>query len=258
MNKLIITSLQNSIVKQVKELQSKKAARKKQGLFVVEGYRCVKEIPSRKGLIEYLVVTEKQLDQIPGHLLVDKCYVVTEEIFAKISETQSPQGMLAIVKIPALHLEDLSLNDGAYLILENLQDPGNLGTIIRTAHAFGYKGILMTKGCVDAFSPKVVRATMSGLFYVPIVVDETIKTYVESCKKVNMPLYVTALHEKSKNIKEISFPKNLGLIIGNEGNGVSQYCIDEADELMIIPMPGGAESLNASVAAAICMYATMV
>lgn len=257
MNKLMITSLQNPIVKQVKELQSKKAARKKQGLFVVEGYRCVKEIPAKKGLIDYLVVTEKQVDQIPEHLIVDKCYVVTEEIFAKISETQTPQGMLAIVKIPTYHLEDLSLNDGAYLILENLQDPGNLGTIIRTAHAFGYKGILMTKGSVDAFSPKVVRATMSGLFYVPIVVDEAIETYVEAFKKAEAKLYVTALHEKSKNIKEISFPRNLGLIIGNEGNGVTDYCISSADELMIIPMPGGAESLNASVAAAICMYATM-
>jgi len=253
----MITSLQNPIVKQVKELQSKKAARKKQGFFVVEGYRCVKEIPAKEGLIDYLVVTEKQVEQIPTHLIFSKCYVVTEEIFAKISETQSPQGMLAIVKIPEHKLQNLSLHEGAYLILENLQDPGNLGTIIRTAHAFGYKGILMTKGTVDAFSPKVVRATMSGLFYVPIVVDETIETYVEAFKKAKVPLYVTALHEKAKNIKEMTFPDHLGLIIGNEGNGVTDYCINEADELMIIPMPGGAESLNASVAAAICMYATM-
>ena len=252
-----ITSLQNAIVKQVKELQNKKAARKKQGLFVVEGYRGVKELPAREDLIEYLVVTEKQVAEIPAHLMIKKCYVVTEEIFAKISETQSPQGMLAVVKMPAYTLNGLDLGEGAYIILENLQDPGNLGTIIRTAHAFGFKGVLMTKGSVDAFSPKVVRATMSALFYVPIIVDETIEAYVEAFKAAKTPLYVTALHEKAKNIKQMQFPDHLGLIIGNEGNGVTEYCIDQADELMIIPMPGGAESLNASVAASICMYAMM-
>ena len=257
MDKMKITSLQNAIVKQVKELQNKKAARKKQGLFVVEGYRGVKELPAREGLIEYLVVTEKQVDEIPAHLDIKKCYVVTEEIFAKISETQSPQGMLAVVKMPGHSLNSLDLREGAYIILENLQDPGNLGTIIRTAHAFGFKGVLMTKGSVDAFSPKVVRATMSALFYIPIIVDETIEAYVEAFKATQTPLYVTALHEKAQNIKEMHFPRNLGLIIGNEGNGVTDYCIEQADELMIIPMPGGAESLNASVAASICMYAMM-
>ena len=250
----MITSLQNPVIKQIKELQSKKAARKKQSLFIVEGIRGVKEIPAKKELISYLVVTEKLVAEIPEHLHVPKCYIVSEEVFAKVSETQSPQGMLAVVKIPKQTLEGLSLTEGKYLILENLQDPGNLGTIIRSAHAFNFKAILMTKGCVDAFSPKVVRSTMSSLFYLPIIVEEDIKAYMMAFKKENVKVYVTALNDTAKTIQSIDFPENAALVIGNEGNGVTPYCIEKADQTMIIPMPGGAESLNASVAAAICMY----
>lgn len=253
MNKKMITSAQNPVIKLVKELQSKKSARKKKGLFIVEGLRGVKEIPSHI-TIEHLIVSEAQEEHVPSHLQIKEMLVVPNEIFEKISETQSPQGMMAITQMPHLALEDLKLVEGPYLILENLQDPGNLGTIIRTAHAFDFKGILLTKGSVDAFSPKVVRATMSSLFYMPLVVDYSIEEYIAYFKAAQVPLYTTALNEEAKAIGDIAFPKQLGLIIGNEGNGVTKVCIEAAKETMIIPMPGGAESLNASVATAICMY----
>ena len=112
----------------------------------------------------------------------------------------------------------------------------------------------MTKGCVDLYSPKVVRSTMSSLFYTPIVVDGEIETYIEYLKKKGVTIYTTALNNQAKWVYDMQFEKNMAIVIGNEGNGVSDYCIEHTDHTMIIPMPGGAESLNASVATAICMY----
>ena len=164
---------------------------------------------------------------------------------------------MAIVQKVDISLAEVEIQKGAYLLLENLQDPGNLGTIIRTAHAFNFKGILMTKGCVDLYSPKVVRSTMSSLFYMPIVVEEEIEVYINHLKEKNKTIYTTALTEKAQKIQDINFKEDMVLIIGNEGNGVSDYCLQHTDYTMIIPMPGGAESLNASVATAVCMYEVM-
>ena len=181
MNKKSITSMQNPTIKLIKELQKKKAARKKNQLFMVEGIRAVQEIPSNQ-MMEYLIVSDR-LDEAVYHTLsAREVLVLPEDLFCEISDTQTPQGMMAIVKMPDLSLEDMCLSDGPYLILENLQDPGNLGTIIRTAHAFNFKGIFITKGSVDLYSPKVVRSTMSSLFYMPIITDETIETYIAHLK----------------------------------------------------------------------------
>ncbi|MBU3805053.1 MAG: RNA methyltransferase [Candidatus Cellulosilyticum pullistercoris] len=253
MDKKNITSMQNPIIKLVKELQKKKAARKKNQLFIVEGIRAVQEIPNKQ-MIEYLIVSNKLDEAIYHTLSARKVLVLPEDLFCEISDTQTPQGMMAIVKIPDISLEEICLSDGPYLILENLQDPGNLGTIIRTAHAFNFKGIFITKGSVDLYSPKVVRSTMSSLFYMPIITDETIETYITYLKAKGITLYTTALTERAKPIQETIFEKKMALIIGNEGNGVSPYCLEETDHTVIIPMPGGAESLNASIAAAVCMY----
>ena len=253
MTKKIITSAQNSIVKEIKELQAKKSKRKKEGLFVIEGLRGVKEIPMGTKL-KYLVTTEdikeEQISELNAGLWIE----VPKEIYKTMSDTQSPQGVMAVAYMPDVDLEALSLEKGHYLVLENLQDPGNLGTIIRTAHAFDFKGVFITKGSVDLYSPKVVRATMSALFGVPIILDESIEKYMAFLKNAGVPIYTTALRADAKPIKEIVFEEQVTIIIGNEGNGVSEYVLEETDHTMIIPMPGGAESLNASVAAAICMY----
>lgn len=253
MNKKYITSVQNPTLKLVKELLKKKAARKKYQLFVIEGLRAVKEIP-QSIKIETLLVSEEVEEALYEGVQTKEILVMPASIFNTISETISPQGIMAVVESVDIRLTELNLQDGPYLLLENLQDPGNLGTIIRTAHAFDFKGILMTKGCVDLYSPKVVRATMSSLFYSPIVIDENIETYIEYIKEKNIKLYTTALDDKAKMLGEVSFEKNMVLVIGNEGNGVSEYCLQHTDHTIMIPMPGGAESLNASVASAVCMY----
>lgn len=253
MNKKSITSMQNPMIKLIKELQKKKATRKKNQLFIVEGIRAVQEIPSQIK-VEYLIVSDKLNEEVYSMLLAREVLVLPEELFCEISDTQTPQGMMAIVKMPDVSLEAIGISDGPYLILENLQDPGNLGTIIRTAHAFNFKGIFITKGSVDLYSPKVVRSTMSSLFYMPIITDGTIETYITYLKAKGVTLYTTALTEHAKPIQETLFEKRMALIIGNEGNGVSSYCLEETDHTVIIPMPGDAESLNASIAAAVCMY----
>ncbi|MBE6024687.1 MAG: RNA methyltransferase [Cellulosilyticum sp.] len=253
MNKKYITSTQNATIKLAKELLKKKAARKKHGLFVIEGIRAVKEIPVQAS-IETLLVSETVDEAIYEDMEVKEALIIPESLFQTISETTTPQGIMAIVKKVDRSLDELTMQEGAYLLLENLQDPGNLGTIIRTAHAFNFKGIFMTKGCVDLYSPKVVRSTMSSLFYMPIVMDGEIEDYMTYLKDRDYIIYTTALRAEAKWTYDLNFEKNMVLVIGNEGNGVSEYCLEHTDYTMMIPMPGGAESLNASVATAVCMY----
>lgn len=253
MDKKQITSVQNQIIKKIKELQKKKSVRKSEGLFVIEGVRGVKEIPA--GIkIKYLITTPEIEAKELGGVKAEEWLEVTKEIYKTISDTQSPQGAMAVAYMPTYQLSEMPIEKGHYLVLENLQDPGNLGTIIRTAHAFAFKGVFITKGSVDLYSPKVVRSTMSSLFHVPIVVDEEIETYMTYLKQKGATIYTTALKPEAKPIYEMAFKEKSAIIIGNEGNGVSQVVLEETDHTMIIPMPGGAESLNASIAASICMY----
>ncbi len=251
-----IKSLQNPILKSIIQLQKKKLARKKERLFIVEGLRAVKEI-TKAFQVRYYVTTpdidRKEFLQQEGGQWV----VVPQEVFKSISETEAPQGIMAVVEMPKCDLESLEVGtEGFYLVLENLQDPGNMGTIIRSAHAFGAKGIFITKGSVDIFSPKVVRATMGSLFHVPFVIDGEIEDYVEALRQKEIPIYTTAF-EEAKPIYHIHFANPLAIVIGNEGNGVSEYIKGAADYKMMIPMPGGSESLNASVATSICIYEVM-
>lgn len=253
MNKKYITSTQNATLKLVKELLKKKAARKKQRLFVIEGLRAVHEIPKSIS-IRSLLVSESLEESLYEGVEAKEILVLPEGLFSSLSETVASQGIMAIVGCMDMPLASLDLQEGPYLLLENLQDPGNLGTIIRTAHAFDFKGILMTKGCVDLYSPKVVRSTMSSLFYTPIVLDEDIETYLTYLKEKGFVIYATALNEQAEMIYKTSFADQMVLMIGNEGNGISEYGLAHSDHTIIIPMPGGAESLNASVATAVCMY----
>ncbi len=251
-----IKSLQNPILKNIIQLQKKKAARKKEKLFIVEGLRAVKEITDAFCVRYY--VTTPDIDK--SELLQQKeaqWIVVPEEVYKAISETEAPQGIMAVVEMPNCDLESLKMKEeGFYLVLENLQDPGNMGTIIRSAHAFGASGIFITKGSVDIFSPKVVRSTMGSLFHVPFVIDGEIEEYVAALRQREIPIYTTAF-EEAQPIYHIHFANPLAIVIGNEGNGVSEYMKEAANYKMMIPMPGGSESLNASVATSICIYEVM-
>ncbi|ADZ84283.1 TrmH family RNA methyltransferase [Cellulosilyticum lentocellum] len=253
MNKKQITSPQNNVIKNIKELQKKKSARKSEGLFVIEGIRGVKEIPSHVK-IKYLITTSEVDEKELGAVKAEERLEVSKEIYNSISDTQSPQGAMAVAYMPTYDLVHFNIEAGHYLVLENLQDPGNLGTIIRTAHAFDFKGVFITKGSVDLYSPKVVRSTMSSLFHVPIVIEEEIDTYMDFLKQKGVTLYTTALIPGAKPIYDVTFEEKVAIIIGNEGNGVSERVKEASDHTVIIPMPGAAESLNAAIATSICMY----
>lgn len=258
MNKKYISSVQNPIIKNVVQLQKKKSARKKQGLFVIEGIRSVSEVPDMAEITHYIATSEELLEEIGRIQTQALVLIVTEEIYKNISDTQAPQGIMAIAKMPHQSLEQLDVvENGFYVILENLQDPGNLGTIIRSSHAFGASGVLLTKGCVDLYSPKVVRSTMSSLFRIPVVLDYEIEEYMDYLSAKGVSLYATNLSECAQSLCDITFANKVALIMGNEGAGISETVKSQVDQHLIIPMPGGAESLNASVATSICLYEVM-
>ncbi|MDU6361244.1 MAG: RNA methyltransferase [Clostridiales bacterium] len=256
-NSKFITSAANPIIKNIQLLQSKKNERKKQGLFIIEGIRSINEIPQ-----EYEIDTIVMSDLFDESLLkvsaTRNILLVPSELFKVISDTQTPQGVLALVKMKTLQLEDIEVKaNGFYLMLENLQDPGNLGTIIRSAYGFGVDAIFLTKGCVDLYSPKTVRSTMGASLHVPVITDKSLEDYMAWAKGHGLTCFTTALDDTAKEVAKADLTKGLMLVIGNEGNGVSGEAIAKADQNVYIPMPGGLESLNASIAASICMYEVM-
>jgi TrmH family RNA methyltransferase len=251
-----ITSMHNPLIKNISLLKKKKSARKDQRLFIVEGLRAVKEIPNSQ-MVKYYITTESYQKEYEYFIDKDKWIIVTQEIFDAITDTISPQGIMAVTETPFLDINDLKIDEKQiYLLLENIQDPGNLGTIIRSAHAFGIKNIILTKGCVDLYSPKVVRSTMGSLFHVNIIIDASIEEALNLLKRHHIPIYATAL-EDALSLSDVCFKKGLALLIGNEGNGLSDKAKQLSDYKIKIDMPGGAESLNASIAASICIYEVM-
>lgn len=256
MENKFISSSQNSIIKNIQLLQKKKSERKKQGLFIVEGIRAVNEIPNDYE-VEYIITIDSFDASGIKNLDKSKWIVVTDEIFKLISDTESPQGVMAVVKLHKYSLASLNTKSTPfYLLLENVQDPGNLGTIIRTAYGFGVDAIFISKGSVDVYSPKAIRATMGAVFHVPIIMDVEMIECVQWLKEKDIPIYATAL-EESRVIYDNDFSQSVALIIGNEANGVSEMTKQLATTKVRIPMPGGLESLNASIAAAVCMYEVM-
>lgn len=250
-----ITSAQNPLIKKINLLQTKKSARKKEGLFIIEGLRGVNEVPLEK--LKELIISESSLSLKEQIKHQKSCIVVPDEIYKNISDTKTPQGVMAIVEIPEVQLGDLEQNEkGFYLVLENVQDPGNLGTLIRTAYGFGVDAILLTKGCVDVYNPKTIRSTMGALLHIPVVVDvelDQLFTWVEERQVV---VHATDLQD-STELSGCNFTGNIAVVIGNEANGISEDMRSEAKVKMRIPMPGGLESLNAGIAGAVCMYEVM-
>ncbi len=243
----MITSSGNQQIKRIIQLNKKAKTRYEQRVFVVEGMKMSMEAPRES--IEAMYVSESFLDdEGKGARIQGYPYeVVSDSIFRTISDTQTPQGILCLVRMPEYHLEDLLGNcqpetGGAgrknthLLVLENIQDPGNLGTMIRAGEGAGVTGILMDRTTVDIFNPKTIRATMGSLYRVPFFIAQ------------NLPETIQELYCQP------SYAGPAAFLIGNEGNGLSQEIAALADTLVHIPMEGSVESLNAAVAAALLMY----
>ena len=180
--------------------------------------------------------------------------VVTEEQMKKLTDTVTPQGILCVVRQPSYTMEDIINHPGHRLlmILEDIQDPGNLGTIFRTAEGAGASGIIMTKGCADLFNPKVVRSTMGSIYRVPFFVTDDIEQTISLVKKAQIEVF--AAHLKGEHFYDEIEYKDAAFLIGNEGRGLKDSTASLADTYIKIPMSGELESLNASMAAGILMY----
>ncbi len=251
-----ITSKENGLIKHIIKLKEKKY-RKEYNEYIIEGAKIVEEAIIEKAKIKQIIISEDAINSelIQKHLkeeLQKIDYIqVTPNIFKLISGVEKPQGVLAIVEKDKQG-EKIDINQEIILALDDLQDPGNLGTIIRTADSVGLNQILISKGTVAPYSPKVIRSTMGAIFRVKIIECENLKETLEELKKNNFKIMVTDLNT-DKSIYDIKLQKNV-IIIGNEANGVSEEIRNISDTKAIIPMFGKTESLNASVATGVILY----
>ena len=253
----IISSTSNTTVKYVKSLKQKKFREEYQAFFV-EGLRFSMEALQSGWEIQWVLMTEtfykEHGEDSVLQSFAQQTLVVTEKILKELSETEHPQGVLTVVSMKKT--QQTALTGRRLLLLDCLQDPGNMGTIIRTADAFAFDGILVSQGCVDVFNGKVLRATMGSIFHIPIWQVGTSLDAVQQLKEAGYLVYAT--HLQGNTMKNIQNTKEkVALIIGNEGKGIAPEVAKAADKWVKIPMPGQAESLNASVAAAIFMYTMM-
>lgn len=244
-----ISSAENEYIKKIIKLKNKKY-REMYGLFVAEGERSAKDALCSGFSVDAVIMTDAFYEK--GAEAFAECQIITttESVFGKLCDTKTPQGVLAVVAFPA---EKKALSGKKYIYCDCVQDPGNAGTIIRSCDAFGFDGVIFSKGSVDAFSPKVIRSSMGAVFHIPVI-TEADDAFLQEAKENGYFLSVTALHKESVPLKEGHYQPMQIFVIGNEGNGVSDAVLSMADEVLHIPMPGNAESLNAGVAASILMY----
>ncbi len=265
----MITSGANAKIKQVIQWQTKAKERRKDQVFLAEGLKMFEEAPleriqevylcreilERPAALEKTVSGEREIHKTITEKLKRIGYEeVSREVFLKISDTQTPQGILTVMKQPVYDLEQLLRQPNPlFLLLENLQDPGNLGTILRTGEGAGVTGVLMSSGTVDIFNPKTIRATMGSVYRVPFLYVTDMSELMSRLREKGIHIY--AAHLKGENYYDsFSFQQPTAFLIGNEGNGLTKELADQAEHYLKIPMEGKVESLNAAVAASLLMY----
>ncbi len=253
----MITSTSNSKIKNIIQLMTSSKARREQQSFVVEGMKLFQEAPAKQ--IRQILLTESCLEKIDNKekLAGLEYELVSDTVYKKMSDTKTPQGILCVIRMEKYELEKLlkTLKGQAVhiLISEGIQDPGNLGTIVRTGEGAGINLVLADEKTVDVYNPKVIRSTMGSIFRVPIVYTTNLREAISILKRENIVLYAAHLNGKNDFWKE-TYSDRTAVLIGNEGNGLSEETSEQADVLVKIPMLGNVESLNAAVAAAVLMY----
>lgn len=257
----LISSENNLVIKHVRSLQLKKQ-RMKNLQFVVEGVRIVGECLKHGGDIEYVLYSEELHKVAGGSDLLDSIlnqgltvYELPDQLFNKLSDTDTPQGIMAVVKMTNNSLDNIEFkneNNLFFVILDRIQDPGNMGTIIRTAESANVDAIILTKGSVDPYNAKTIRATMGAIFHLPIIQCEN-EEWMKFLKDRNVNLVAADL-DTDKTYIDINWKQNIGIVVGNEANGIDEDILFHVDERVIIPILGKIESLNASIAAGILIY----
>lgn len=250
----MITSSANAQMKYISLLQRKASAREKDKAFVVEGVRLFSEVP-KKLLLKTYVSERFQKEEIgKNEALFDgvSYEVVADRVFDAVCDTQTPQGVLAIVRMPEVFPER-SKTAGLYLLLDGIADPGNLGTIFRTAEAAGVSEIIMSAETVDLYNPKVVRSTMGSVFRMPHRRSNDLAAEIKKMQDNGIRCYATSLKE-SEDYTKVSYKEATAIVIGNEAHGVSDAVLDACKKHIRIPMDGSIESLNAAIASAVVLF----
>ncbi len=256
----MITSFSNPRVKQVVQWQNKAKERKKDDIFLAEGIKMYEEAPE-KSVKEVYIIEETLQKMNQDRYLCEKLKAtgyetVSPEVFQKMSDTQTPQGILTVLKRPKYHLDQLlKVKNPLFVVLEDLQDPGNLGTIVRTGEGAGVTAVIMSRNTVDIFNPKTIRATMGSIYRVPFLYVDSMEETLDMLHQAGVKTY--AAHLKGETYYDsFSFREGTAFLIGNEGNGLKKETADKASVYLKIPMEGQVESLNAAIATSLLMYET--
>ena len=258
-----ISSKDNKIIKHISKVINSSKYRKKYEEFAIEGLRLCKDAVLSNVKIIALFYTEKAFSKYKEFIistakLCPKSFVVSEEIMKKLCTTETPQGIMCLCKqCSQLSDFDLIKKDNKILkiiILENIQDPSNLGTILRTAEALGVSEVILSDNCCDIYSSKVLRGSMGAIFRLSLFFSKSITETIKYLKSNNIKIYATVPSNSAAKINKIDFSNSCAVIMGNEGNGIQKETIKVCDEKVTIPMLGQAESLNVSIATGIIMW----
>ncbi|MBR2380928.1 MAG: RNA methyltransferase [Clostridia bacterium] len=259
-----ISSKSNSLIVRISKLKDKKY-RKAEGLFRFDGIKLFYEAATSGAPIEYVLLSESAREkyryEVEKKCVCEKLYILADDVFSRLTEEQAPEGIVTVCKnLNNITLEadtDVlakSLLGKRVLMLESVRDVGNMGTIIRSARAFGIDALVISSDCADLYNPKTVRAAMGALFTQRIVAVESISSLVLAMRGEGARVFAAALERGAKKLGEIELKKGDAILIGNEGHGLSAEAISSCDECVYIPMEDGSESLNASIAASVCMW----
>lgn len=241
----IITSKANSVVKNAKKLHQKKY---RKSAYLIEGWHLFEEAVQAGVTIEKIFALESYRDQLAAF---PQTVWVSEDILLDLADSQTPQGIVAVVQKE--EVEEADFSQGKFLFLEDVQDPGNVGTIIRTADAAGFTGVIVSEKSADIYSLKTLRSMQGSHFHLPIY-RMTSQALLEESKKAAIPVLATTLSKDSVDYRELPPIENFVLVMGNEGQGISPLMVESADQLVHISMKGQAESLNVAVAAGILIF----
>lgn len=252
----VISSKDNELIKHIKKLKDKKY-RDENNEYIIEGVKLVEEAVSEGAKIKHIIICENTTNtyEIPTNITLEmarySCIYVTEKIFNSITQVTNPQGIMAIVE-KSDNNDNIDFTQDIIVILDDVQDPGNLGTILRTLDSIGINQVIVSNGTADSYNAKVVRSTMGAIFRINIIKSDNLIETIKIIKRHHFKLVVTSL-QAEQSLYDTDFNKKI-IVIGNEANGVSKEIQEMADEKIKIPMLGRTESLNASVATGIVLY----
>lgn len=258
---VILSSKDNINVKNAIKLKSAAKFRRKTGEFVAEGVRICIDALISGAEISVFFSTQTAADKYPDDFAslknyAHKTYIVSDDVFYSMCDTETPQGFLCIIKaLDKISEFDTINKNGRYIALDNLQDPSNLGTVLRTAEAFNIDGVILSGDCCDIYSPKVVRGSMGAVFRIPFIKCGEIDEFLSLHTELNS--YAAVVSDKAQKVGSVSFIKPCITVIGNEGNGLKTKTVAACKNSVTIPMSGKAESLNAAVAASIIIWEMM-